>query len=157
VAERRIGPRYRYDERSVSSLVRDFRRWFPELDGVTLEAAWGGPVDVSGWHLPFFGTFPGGRAHFGLGFTGNGVGPCHLGGKILSGLALGVEDEATTLPLVHAEPKRFPPEPIFTPAERLVSGAILRKEAIEDRGRRPDPLTNTLARLPRSLGYNLGP
>jgi glycine/D-amino acid oxidase-like deaminating enzyme len=157
VAEHRIGPRYRYDERSVSELVGAFRRWFPGLDDVGLEAAWGGPVDVSGWHLPFFGTLPGARAHFGLGFTGNGVGPCHLGGKILSGLALGVEDEATTLPLVHAEPKPFPREPLFTPGERLVSRAILRKESIEDRGRRPGPLTSALAHLPRALGYNLGP
>jgi glycine/D-amino acid oxidase-like deaminating enzyme len=157
VATRRIGPRYRYDEPSVASLVGDFRRWFPEFDGVELEAAWGGPVDVSGWHLPFFGTLPGGVAHFGLGFTGNGVGPCHLGGKVLSGLALGVEDEATTLPLVHAEPKPFPPEPLFTAGERIVSRAILRKDSLEDRGRRPDPLTNALARLPRRLGHNLGP
>jgi glycine/D-amino acid oxidase-like deaminating enzyme len=157
VATRRIGPRYRYDEPSVASLVGDFRRWFPEFDGVELEAAWGGPVDVSGWHLPFFGTLPGGVAHFGLGFTGNGVGPCHLGGQVLSGLALGVEDEATTLPLVHAEPKPFPPEPLFTAGERVVSRAILRKDSLEDRGRRPDPLTNALARLPRRLGHNLGP
>jgi glycine/D-amino acid oxidase-like deaminating enzyme len=157
VSERRVGPRYRYDESSVAELARDFRRWFPAFDGVALEAAWGGPVDVSGWHLPFFGTLPGGVAHFGHGFTGNGVGPCHLGGKILSGLALGVMDEVTTLPLVHAEPKRFPPEPIFTPAERVVSRAILRKESIEDRGRRPDPLTNALAHVPRAFGYNLGP
>jgi glycine/D-amino acid oxidase-like deaminating enzyme len=157
VADRRIGPRYRYDERSVAWLVRDFRRWFPDLREVPLEAAWGGPVDVSPWHLPIFGTLAGGRAHYGLGFTGNGVGPCHLGGKILSGLALDVEDEATTLPLVEADPKPFPRAPLFVPGERLVSGAIRRKETLEDRGRRPDPVTSAIAHLPRRLGYNLGP
>jgi hypothetical protein len=61
------------------------------------------------------------------------------------------------LPIAHAEPKRFPPEPLFTPGQRLVTRAILRKDALEDRGRRPDPLTNMLARLPRRFGYNLGP
>ncbi|HEX6330378.1 MAG TPA: FAD-dependent oxidoreductase [Actinomycetota bacterium] len=157
VAPQRITSRYRYDDRSVAGLVEDFRRWFPTFRDIPLEAAWGGPVDVSGWHLPFFGTLPGGRAHYGLGFTGNGVGPCHLAGKILAGLALDAEDEATTLPLVDVEPKRFPPEPLFTPGERLVSHAILRKERLEQAGRRPDPLTNTLAHLPRRLGYNLGP
>jgi len=157
VADKRIGSRYRYDERSVAWLVRDFRRWFPGLHDVALEAAWGGPVDVSASHLPSFGTLPGGTTHYGVGFTGNGVGPCHLGGKILSGLALGIEDEATTLPLVNADEKTFPPEPFFTPGERLVSGAIRRKEAVEDRGRRVDPLTSAIARLPRRLGYNLGP
>jgi glycine/D-amino acid oxidase-like deaminating enzyme len=157
VAPKTISPRYDYDGRSVRELVRDFRRWFPGLGDVPLEAAWGGPVDVAGWHLPFFGTMPGGTAHYGLGYTGNGVGPCHLGGKILSGLALGIEDEATTLPIARAESKRFPPEPLFTPGERLVTRAILRKDALEDRGRRPDPVTSALAHLPRKLGYNLGP
>jgi glycine/D-amino acid oxidase-like deaminating enzyme len=157
VAGRRIGRRYDYDERSVAGLVHDFRRWFPDFAGVPIEAGWGGPVDVSAWHLPFFGTLPGGRTHFGLGYTGNGVGPSHLAGRILSGLALGVEDEATTLPLVDARPKRFPPEPLFTPGERLVSRAILRKESLEARGRRPDPITDWVAHLPRRLGYHLGP
>lgn len=157
VAPKRVTARYDYDERSVRDLVRDFRRWFPGLRDVPVEAAWGGPVDVSAWHLPFFGTMPGGTTHYGLGFTGNGVGPCHLGGKILSGLALGIEDETTTLPIARAEPRRFPPEPLFTLGERLVTRAILRKDALEDRGSRPDPVTNALAHLPRRLGYNLGP
>jgi glycine/D-amino acid oxidase-like deaminating enzyme len=150
-------PRYGYDERAVAGLARDFRRWFPAFDGVALEAAWGGPVDVAGLHVPFFGTLPGGATHFGLGFTGNGVGPCHLGGKILSGLALGVEDEATTLPLADAEPKRFPPEPLLGLGERIVTRAILRREDRLDAGRRPGILTERMARLPRRFGYNLGP
>lgn len=157
VAPQRVGPRYRYDERTVARLVADFRRWFPAFEDVAVESAWGGPVDVSAWHLPFFGTLSGGHAHYGLGFTGNGVGPSHLGGKILSGLALGIEDEATTLPLVHAVPKRFPPEPIFTPGERLVSHAIRRKDVVEDGAGRPDPVTDAIAHLPRRLGYHLGP
>jgi glycine/D-amino acid oxidase-like deaminating enzyme len=157
VARQGIGPRYRYDEGSVASLVSDFRRWFPSLAEVPLEAAWGGPIDMSGYHLPFFGTLAGGKVHFGLGFTGNGVGPCHLGGRILSGLAVGAEDAFTSLPLVGATPKRFPPSWLFRPGERVVSAAILRKDGLEDDGRRVDPLTSALARVPRRLGYNLGP
>jgi glycine/D-amino acid oxidase-like deaminating enzyme len=158
VAPQRISERYRYDEASIRELVDDFRRWFPTFADVPLEAAWGGPIDVSGWHLPFFGTT--GRArnvHHGLGFTGNGVGPCHLSGKILSGLALGIEDETTTLPLVDAEPKPFPSQPLFTPGERLITHAILRKDRLEDEGLPPDPITRLLASVPRRLGYNLGP
>ncbi len=157
VVSKRIGPRYRYHERSVEVLVDEFRRWFPLFDDVPLEAAWGGPIDASGLHLPILGTLPRGTVHYAHGFTGNGVGPCHLAGKVLAGLALGIEDDYTTLPIVNADPKRFPPEPLFTPGERFVSAAILRKDRLEDEGLPPDPITNWIARLPRRLGYNLGP
>jgi hypothetical protein len=75
----------------------------------------------------------------------------------LSGLALDVDDEYTSLPLVGATPKRFPPSWLFRPGERVVSAAILRKDRLEDDERRVGLLTSTLAHLPRRLGYNLGP
>jgi glycine/D-amino acid oxidase-like deaminating enzyme len=155
--DRADSPRYGYDERSASALAREFRRWFPAFDGVPLEAAWGGPIDVAGLHLPFFGTLPGGVSHYGLGFTGNGVGPCHLGGKILSGLALGVQDEGTTLPISDGDRRRFPPEPLFTLGERLIGRAIVRRDDRLDAGRTPGRATDLFARLPRRLGYRLGP
>jgi len=157
VAPKRVTARYRYDEGSVRDLVRDFRRWFPAFEGVPLESAWGGPIDVSGLHLPFFGTLKGGVAHYGVGFTGNGVGPCHLGGKILAGLALGKQDEFTTLPIARGPLKRFPPEPLFTPGQQVVVRAVIRRDDRMDEGRRVDPITDAIAGLPRRLGYGLGP
>lgn len=152
-----LGPRLDFDEVSVGKLVDDLRRWFPSFGDVPLEAAWGGPIDVTGLHLPFFGTLPGGRVHYALGFTGGGVGPCHLAGTVLSGLVLGIEDEYTTLPLVGLEPRLFPPEPLRSVGAFLTHGAFLRKDEAEDEGRGADPLTEFLARLPRRLGYELGP
>jgi glycine/D-amino acid oxidase-like deaminating enzyme len=154
---RRIGPRFRYDARYVAVVAEQFRRMFPTFADVPLEAAWGGPVDVSGTHLPFFGTLPGGGTHYGFGYTGNGVGPSHLGGRILARLALGIEDDDTRLPLVDAQPKRFPPEPFKSLGVRAVNAAVLRKDAAEDAGGRADPVTSFVARLPRRLGYRLGP
>jgi glycine/D-amino acid oxidase-like deaminating enzyme len=154
---RTLGPRFSYDERYVEVVVAQFRRMFPTFAGVPLESAWGGPIDVSGTHLPFFGTLPSGTAHFGLGYTGNGVGPSYLGGQILAKLALGIDDEDTALPLVDAEPRPFPPEPLKSLGALVVNRAILRKDAAEDAGRRADPLTSFVARLPRRLGYHLGP
>jgi glycine/D-amino acid oxidase-like deaminating enzyme len=150
-------PRYGFDDDAASILARDFRRWFPAFDDVPLETSWGGPIDVAGLHQPFFGTLPAGVTHYGLGFTGNGVGPCHLGGKILSGLALGLEDEATTLPISDGDRLRFPPEPLLTLGERLISRAIVRRDDRLDAGRAPGRAIELLARLPRRLGYNLGP
>jgi len=112
---------------------------------------------VTGLHLPFFGTLPGGGIHFGLGYTGGGVGPCRLGGKILSGLALDIEDEHTTLPLVGIRPKPFPIEPIRSVGAAVAQEAIVRKDEAEDEGRRPNRLVDFTARLPRRMGYHLGP
>jgi glycine/D-amino acid oxidase-like deaminating enzyme len=152
-----LGPRMRYDERSIASLIEAVGRFFPSLRRVRFEAAWGGPVDITGAHLPSFGTLPGGALHYGVGYTGGGVGPTQLGGKILSALALGLEDEHTTLPLVGMPPMRFPPEPFLSVGAAITQHAIVRKDDAEDRERLPDPLTGFLARLPRRIGYELGP
>ena len=114
-------------------------------------------MDVTGRHLPSFGTLPGGTVHYGVGYTGGGVGPCHLGGSILSALALGIEDEHTSLPLVGLEPQRFPPQPFLSPGAALTQHAIVRKDEAEDRGSKPNLLTNFVAKLPRRMGYELGP
>jgi glycine/D-amino acid oxidase-like deaminating enzyme len=152
-----LGPRLRYDRRSIASLVRGLRRFFPSFADVGIEAAWGGPIDVTGLHLPFFGTMPSGTVHYGAGYTGGGVGPTHLGGKILAGLVLGEIDEHTTLPLVGLAPRPFPPEPLRSVGATLAQGAIVRKDDAEDEERRVDPVTSFVARLPRRMGYELGP
>ena len=97
------------------------------------------------------------NVHYGLGFTGGGVGPSHLAGKILSGLALGEDDEFTRLPLVGIEPKKFPPEPLLSPGAAITQAAMVRKDEAEDDGRRANPLVNLVARMPRRVGYHLGP
>src|SRR5207247_3323188 len=113
-------PRMDLDDSASIRLGRDRHRWFPSFRGIPVECAWGGPIDVTGLHLPFFGTLPSRNVHYALGFTGGGVGPCHLAGRILSGLALGTEDELTRLPIVGAEPKPFPPEPLRSAGALLV-------------------------------------
>ncbi len=151
-----VGPAYDWDARCVAEVAAQFRRLFPSFRDVPLEAAWGGPIDVSGAHLPFVVTLPPGSVHVAAGYTGNGVGPCHLTGQILARLALGVDDELTRLPLVGFEPKRFPPEPLRSLSAFAVNRAALRRDAADDAGRRPGRLDEALARLPGRLGYHLG-
>jgi hypothetical protein len=67
------------------------------------------------------------------------------------------EDGFTRLAVVHERPKRFPPEPFRSPGALVVNEAIRRKDDTEDAGRRADALTTFVARIPRRLGYNLGP
>ncbi|MEX2421366.1 MAG: FAD-binding oxidoreductase, partial [Actinomycetota bacterium] len=129
-----LGPRQWYDERSVRRLAEDLWRWFPSFSDVPIEAAWGGPIDVSGHHIPFFGTLPGTSTHYGFGFTGGGVGPCHMGGRILAGLVLGLDDEYTNSPLVGYRPKRFPPEPLLSLGAAITQEAIVRADDARDHG-----------------------
>jgi hypothetical protein len=117
---------------------------------------WGGPIDVSAHHIPFFGSMWGGNVHFGMGFTGGGVGPCVLAGQILSSLVLGRQDEFTSLPLVGFRSKRFPPQPLLHVGGRIALEAILRTDDAWEAGRSGNRLLKMLARLPRRMGYNLG-
>ena len=53
-----------------------------------------------------------GRVHYGLGYSGHGVGPSWLGGQILASLALGFDDEWTAFPLATRSVPLLPPEPL---------------------------------------------
>ena len=128
-------------------------RFFPQLAGREITHAWGGPIDVSPTHLPVFGSR--GRVHHGYGFTGNGVGPSELGGRILARLALDRRDEISSLALVEPERKHFPPEPLRYVGGSVIRRALVRKDASEDDGRRPDPVTALVASLPHRLGLHL--
>jgi glycine/D-amino acid oxidase-like deaminating enzyme len=154
---RHIDPRFAYDEASIRVAIGDLHRMFPSFADVPIDAAWGGPIDVSGDHLPFFGTFDRGTVHYGLGYTGNGVGPCHLGGRILAHRALAKYDDVLALPIVDLEPRRFPPEPIRSAGAAVANRAIHRRDEALDDDQDPNPFVDFVAKLPRRLGYNLGP
>ena len=155
---RSIDPRYDYDERFAARVAADLVKMFPTFRDVPIERGWGGPINVSGFTMPFFGSMgTAGNVHYGLGYTGNVTGPSHLGGKILAALALHADDGFTRLAVVSREPKRFPPEPIRSPGMLVANAAIRRKDDLEDAGRRVDPLTGFVARMPRRLGFSLGP
>ena len=154
---RHIDPRFAYDEGSIQVAIGDLHRMFPTFSNVGIEAAWGGPIDVSGDHLPFFGSLEQGTVHYGLGYTGNGVGPAHLGGRILARRALAKYDEVLALPLVDLEPRRFPPEPIRSVGAAVANRAIHRRDETLDDEEDPNPFVDFVAKLPRRLGYNLGP
>ena len=154
---RRIGPRFAYDEGAVRIAIADLHRMFPGFADVPVEAAWGGPIDVSGHHLPTFGTIGRGNVHFGHGYTGNGVGPAHLGGRIIANRILGRTDKVLDLPVVDLVPLRFPPEPIRSPGALVANTAIWMRDQAHDAGEDPNPLIDFVAKLPRRLGSNLGP
>jgi len=152
----RVGAGYEHDDVSLRWILDGFRRIFPSWRDVPIEEGWGGPVGMSASRHPWYGTLRPGNVHYAIGYTGHGIAQCHLGGRVLSALATDTEDEVTALPMVNREPKRFPPEPLTSLGTHLVQSAILRKDRLEDVGKRPGPVTRFLASLPRRLGYALG-
>jgi glycine/D-amino acid oxidase-like deaminating enzyme len=152
-----VGRVFTNDAASAGRAASALCRLFPALDGVAITDAWGGPIDVSGDHLPMIGTLGGGRVHYAFGYSGNGVAPSHLAGRILAALVLGTDDALTRLPIVGRRPKRFPPEPFRWAGARAVREAMVRREDAEEAGRLPNVLLRELSRLPRRLGYRLGP
>ncbi len=157
----RIGRAFTHDAASARRAAAGLRRWFPSLAGVRIEDAWGGPIDITNDHRPWFGTRPGGRIHHGLGYSGNGVAPAILGGRILAALATGRgrDDEDASLPIVgdRATPRAFPPEPLRGAGARIFRAAMVRREEAEEAGRAPSPVIREITRIPRRLGYHLGP
>src|SRR4051812_10243803 len=134
--------------------ARDLVAMLPALRGARIEHAWGGPIDVSPVHLPWFGTLR--STHYGFGFTGNGVGPAELGGRILADLARDAATDLTALPIVGGlPPRRFPPEPLRILGGSLIRAALVRADDAQAAGRRADPLTSAIAALPRLLGLHL--
>ena len=156
-ASSHIGDSFTRDMRAVEEAAEGFRRLFPSFADVPLEDAWGGPIDVSPTHLPTFGSLEPGNLYYALGYTGNGVAPTHLAGKVIADLVIGADTDATRLPMVNPKPRMFPPEPLRSIGAAVIRRAIIAKDTAEEQGRRPNPVMSAIARMPRRMGYLLGP
>jgi glycine/D-amino acid oxidase-like deaminating enzyme len=151
-----IGDSFTQDARAVEEAAEGFRLVFPTFADVPIVDAWGGPIDVSPTHLPVFGSLQP-HVHYALGYTGNGVAPSHLAGRVLADLVTGTDSDDVRLPMVNARTRTFPPQPFRGLGAAVVRRAIIAKDRDEEQGRKPHPLANAVARLPRRLGYLLGP
>ncbi|HEY6607016.1 MAG TPA: FAD-dependent oxidoreductase [Gaiellaceae bacterium] len=152
----KLDERFSGDRATAARAERGLRRLLPGLASARIERAWGGPIDVSADHLPFFGTVAGRRVHYGLGYSGHGVGPSWLGGQILASLALGLQDEWTASPLASRRVASLPPEPLKRLGGGVVRASIMACEAAEEDGRRAPLAARLGAALPRILRMQIG-
>lgn len=144
----RINSTFSEHPESIELTEADFRRTYPGLASTGLASAWSGPIDRTYDSLPLFGTLSGSQnIHYGIGWSGNGVGPSRLGGRILASLAIGSRDEWSTCSLVGRHCKTFPPEPLRYLGGTLVRNAVIRKERAEMSGARPSAIDRMLAGL----------
>jgi glycine/D-amino acid oxidase-like deaminating enzyme len=157
-ASSRIDDSFTNDLRAVIEAAEGFRLLFPSFADVPLEDGWGGPIDVSPTHMPTFGSLEtNGNVYYALGYTGNGVAPSHLAGRVLADLVTGADTDVTRLPMVNRTPRLFPPEPFRSIGAAVVRRAIIANDTAEERGVKPNRVAATIARLPRRMGYLLGP
>ncbi|WP_166360259.1 NAD(P)/FAD-dependent oxidoreductase [Pseudomonas akapageensis] len=144
----KITPKFSDDPYSIALTEADLRRTYPMLDDKAVTHSWSGPIDRTYDSLPVFGHLRGHEnIHYGIGWSGNGVGPSRLGGRILASLALGRKDEWSQCALVGRQCKKFPAEPMRYLGGSLVRHAVLRKERAEMAGRKAAPLDRMLAKL----------
>jgi glycine/D-amino acid oxidase-like deaminating enzyme len=129
-------------------VIDQFRRTYPTLSDVAITNTWSGAVDYSSDSLPFFGTLGGSeRVHYGVGFSGNGVGPSYVGGQILASRVLGRDDEWGTSPMIRTPQTALPPEPFRTLGGHVVRAAMRSKESSEDQGKNPSRLVRRITEL----------
>jgi glycine/D-amino acid oxidase-like deaminating enzyme len=153
----RVLPGHYVDPKTVDVVAAGFRRWFPQLADVALTHAWGGAVDRAPGHLPFAGTLGDhDTVHYATGFSGNGVGPSALLGRMLGRRALGMHDAFTDNALTHGPPDYLPPEPARMLGGVVVRDAVRRAEGAEERGETPGRVSDALRKLvwfttPRAL------
>ena len=134
--------------RSQSSMTAGLAQRFPRLAESRIEHQWNGPIDRTREGLPKFGVLPTcADILYGFGYSGRGVAPTALGGRILASLALEIKDEWSGSALVQPLGRDFPPEPIKYFGGLMVRAAIERKDRYDGLDVEPDPVTRALFSL----------
>jgi glycine/D-amino acid oxidase-like deaminating enzyme len=143
----RIGPSFTGPSPLAPQIGSWLHKLYPFAAQVPIAASWTGPIDRTLDGLPFFATLGRPDLVCGAGYSGNGVGPSVLGGRILASLALGIDDQWSRCGLVRDPPRGLPPEPFRYAGGNVVRTAVARNERAEDGDRRPRRLDRALARL----------
>lgn len=134
-------------------LRKSFDKLFPRLKGAEFAYSWTGGSDRSATGFPFFGELDNqSNIFYGFGYSGNGVAQTRMGGKILSSLVLGIENEWTKSGLAKGPLGHFPPEPFRWTGAMMVRNAVRRKEEVEDNEQTPFIWDKWLAKLAGPAG-----
>ncbi|MBS1862046.1 MAG: FAD-dependent oxidoreductase [Actinobacteria bacterium] len=137
------------NRRSSEDVAAALRRLYPSLAGLKVEHDWSGPIDRTLTGLPVFGRLGGHpKISYGIGWSGTGVAPTLIGGRILASIALDLDDGWQRCGLVEQRSLgKLPPEPIRYAGGAVVRRAVVRKAAREDASRKVDRLTHSIAGL----------
>jgi putative aminophosphonate oxidoreductase len=153
----RVGGAFDRSSPRTDEVAAQFHRLYPTLWDVPVEHSWRGPIDYSVTGLPSF-TRVGGRHEViaAAGFSGNGVGPSYVAGRILASMVRDADDEWASTGLRRHHGRALPPEPFRYLGGRAVRAAIARKEQAEDAGRRASRVIRFVAALDPTSFVDLG-
>jgi len=136
------------DAHGIAEAAADFRRVYPMLTDVPIAQSWSGPIDRTYDSLPLLGSLEDApNLLFGVGWSGNGVGPSRIGGRVLASLVLDKRDRWAENGLVNRRARRFPPEPVRYLGGSVVRAAMMRKDKREIAGQSPSFIDRALVRL----------
>jgi glycine/D-amino acid oxidase-like deaminating enzyme len=143
-----VTPTFNESFRRSQVVERGLRRLYPTLGDIPVTHRWAGAVDRSRTNTLVFGAL-GGNPHvrYGVGYSGTGVAPSLIGGRILASSVLEREDEWSSTQLNRGPAVLYPPEPA-----RFFGGVLVRestriKEENEERVEETPTLVKALASL----------
>jgi putative aminophosphonate oxidoreductase len=144
----RIAPTFNDSASRAAVVARGFRRLYPSLADVEITHRWAGAVDRSRTNTLVFGHLAESpNVLYGVGYSGTGVAPSVIGGRILASSALDRVDEWSSCQLNTGPKILYPPEPARFFGGLIVREAVRRKEEGEEDGQSPNPLLGALASM----------
>ncbi|WP_322936811.1 NAD(P)/FAD-dependent oxidoreductase [Nocardioides bizhenqiangii] len=134
----------RTHDRTIESLTRLLRQFFPPLADVPVSHAWSGVLGVPrDWSSTVSLDRATGLGWAG-GYVGTGVATSNLAGRTLADLVLGRDTDLTRLPWVGHRTRRWEVEPLRWLAVQAIYGAYRAADRSEGRGR---ATTSALAKV----------
>jgi glycine/D-amino acid oxidase-like deaminating enzyme len=142
-----VRPAFDTDVRVHALLRATLAELFPELAGVRLSHAWGGPLGIPrDWHSSVGYDRETGLAWAG-GYVGDGVATTNLAGRTLADLITGTVTPLTGLPWVGHRSSRWEPEPLRWLGVNGGLWAMALADRTEAKRGRPSRLARAMDRL----------
>lgn len=144
----RVTPTFDGSTGKAVVVERGLRKIYPSLSDVPITHRWGGPIDRSRSGTLVFGHLDDSpNILYGIGYSGTGVAPSVVGGKILASTALELDDAWSRTRLNQGPLLRYPPDPIRFFGGLGVRAVLTRKEEGEEDGIAPSPLATKISAL----------
>lgn len=138
-----VGPRYERNEGTERLLAGHLLTCFPQLRGIAVTHAWGGPIATTTRFTVTVGARRDRRVAWAAGYTGLGVGASRFGARAALDLLAGADTPWVDNPLVRRRPRPWPPEPLRWAGITMTRRAITRSD---QRGGRRGPWLRLLDR-----------